>query len=424
LRFSVGKEHHISVSYKINRNNLIRFANKSSDRPELTAGSRMIFKTFIRKLHLILGLASGLIVVILGVTGCLLAFEVEIRNITEPFKKVKAETGQFLPPSALKSIADKKLSSGNALGVEYPGSEKAAIASWYDSTNYELVYLNPYTGEALKHKNMNEDFFRIVLDGHYYLWLPEKIGQPIAASATLIFLVMMITGIVLWWPKNKAARKQRFSIKWSASWRRRNYDLHNVLGFYMSWVAIFLAVTGLVFGFQWFARSVYWISSGGETMVDHAHPVSDTTKVAAYTNMADHLWSEHRSSLKENESISVYFASLPTDPLEVIINHKPGTYYTNDYFHYDQYTGKELVAAGSFAGKFADAAMADKIVRMNYDMHVGAILGLPGKLLAFFASLIAASLPITGFIIWRGRNNKKRAAPKAIANVVKLERAI
>jgi uncharacterized iron-regulated membrane protein len=32
---------------------------------------------------------------------------------------------------------------------------------------------------------------------------------------------MLITGIVLWWPKNKAARKQRFSFKWKniKSWK-------------------------------------------------------------------------------------------------------------------------------------------------------------------------------------------------------------
>ena len=41
---------------------------------------------------------------------------------------------------------------------------------------------------------MTADFFRIILDGHFYLWLPHHIGQPIAASATLIFVVMMITG--------------------------------------------------------------------------------------------------------------------------------------------------------------------------------------------------------------------------------------
>ena len=377
----------------------------------------MSFRLFTRKVHLILGLSSGLIVITLGVTGCLLAFETEIRSFTEPYKYVEPSSRSYLPPSSLRAIANKQFSPASVIGVEYPGSGKAAIASWYDEKHYELLYLDPYTGQVLKHKNMNKDFFRIVLNGHYYLWLPDKIGQPIAASATLIFLVMMISGLILWWPKNRAARKQRISIKWSAKWRRTNYDLHNVLGFYMTWVAIFLAVTGLIFGFQWFARSVYWMSSGGETMVEHAHPLSDTTKSAAYTNMADHLWNKHRKDLKATEAISVYFASTPTDPLEVIVNHKPGTYYTNDYFHYDQYTGEELHAAGSYAGRFADAAIADKIVRMNYDMHVGAILGLPGKCLAFFASLIAASLPVTGFIIWWGRRKKKPKSANAVPSL-------
>ncbi|WP_276131846.1 PepSY domain-containing protein [Polluticoccus soli] len=45
---------------------------------------------------------------------------------------------------------------------------------------------------------------------------------------------------------------------------------------------------------------------------------------------------------------------------------------------------------------------------MNYDIHVGAVLGLPGKMLAFFASLIIASLPITGTLIWWGRRKKSK----------------
>ena len=367
----------------------------------------MKFKTIIRKIHLWLGLGSGLIIVLLGITGCILAFEVEIRSITEPFQYVAEENKNYLPPSQIKSIADKHLASKKALGVEYPGKGKSAVAVYFDETHFERLYVNPYTGAVLKHKNMTDDFFRIVLDGHFYLWLPHEIGQPIAASATLIFLVMMISGLILWWPKNKNVRKQRFTIKWNARWRRKNYDLHYVLGFYMTWVAIFLAVTGLVFGFEWFAKSMYWVTSAGETMVPHEHPISDTTKVTANINMADRLWQQHLPEVGDKESISVYFASLHTDPLEVIVNHKPGTYYNSDFYHYDQYTGKELPATGSYAGKFTEAGLADKIVRMNYDMHVGAVLGLPGKLLAFFASLIAASLPVTGFLIWWGRRKKR-----------------
>lgn len=374
----------------------------------------MTSKKLILNIHLWLGLSSGLVIVLLGITGCILAFEVEIRNVTETFRNVDVEAKAVLAPSVLKRIAEEQLVSKKALGIEYPGEGKAAVAAYYDETHYELVFMNPYSGEVLKHKNMNRDFFRIILDGHFYLWLPNKIGQPITASATLIFLVMMITGLILWWPKNKAAAKQRFTVKWNVRWRRKNYDLHNVLGFYMTWVAIFLAVTGLVFGFQWFAKSVYWISSGGEAMVEHQHPVSDTAKQAVFTNIADHLWQLHKEDVQKDESLGVYFASLPGDPVEVVVNHRPGTYYNSDFFHYDQYTGKQLHALGSWDGKFSDAKTADKIVRMNYDIHVGAVLGLAGKLLAFFASLIAASLPVTGFLIWWGRRKKNKYAAYSV----------
>lgn len=373
----------------------------------------MNFKKLVGKIHLWLGLSSGLIVVFLGITGCILAFEVEIRSWTQPYQYTAQENRPYLPPSVLREAASPHMMSGKTLAITYPGEGRSAVAAYYDKENYELVYLNPYTGEVLKHKDMTRDFFRVVLNGHFYLWLPAHIGQPIVASATLIFLVMMISGLILWWPRNKAARKQRFSIKWTARWRRKNYDLHNVLGFYMTWVAIFIAITGLVWGFEWFARSVYWVSSGGKKMEAHAHPHSDTTQKLAQANMADYLWAQHKPQVEGNESLGVYFANLPDDAIEIVINHRPGTYYNSDYYHFDQYTGQLLEAPGSYDGAFKDAAVADKIKRMNYDIHVGAILGLPGKILAFFASLIAASLPITGFCIWWGR--RKKSSLSAIA---------
>lgn len=369
----------------------------------------MAIKKIIGKIHLWLGLTAGLVVLFLGITGCILAFEVEIRNATEPYSHVQPKNKPYLLPSSLKKVSDIHLASKKTLGIEYPGRDRAAIAYYYDENeHFEKVFIDPYTGEFLKQKDMTKDFFRVVVDGHFYLWLPPRVGQPIVASATLVFVLMMITGLILWWPKNKAARKQRFSIKWNARWRRKNYDLHNVLGFYMTWVAIFIALTGLVWGFQWFAKTTYWVTSGGQAMEEHAHPVSDTTAAAAYPNMADHLWQQHLNTVKPGESIAVYFAGKNSDPLEVIVNHRPGTYYNCDYFHYDQNTGKALHASGSWDGEFKKATVADKIVRMNYDMHTGAVLGLPGKILAFFASLIAASLPVTGFMIWWGRRNKKK----------------
>ena len=110
----------------------------------------------------------------------------------------------------------------------------------------------------------------------------------------------------------------------------------------------------------------------------------------------------------KKEALSIFFAAGPSAALSVSINHRPGTYYNMDNYYFDQYTGRELPGKGIYAGAYANASVADKIKRMNYDIHIGAVLGLPGKMLAFFASLIAASLPVTGFYIWWGRRKKKK----------------
>ena len=373
------------------------------------AKGKSAFKRITGWLHLWLGLSSGAIVLFLGVTGCILAFEQEIRSVTQPYLYVEQLNKSYLPPSQLKAAAEKYLDGKKASGIEYPAKNKSAVVSYWDvEENYKIVYVNPYTGQVLKAKNMRNDFFRVILDGHFYLWLPHEIGQPIVASATLIFVVMMITGLILWWPKNKAARKQRFSVKFNAKWRRVNYDMHNVLGFYMTWVCIFIALTGLVWGFEWFAKSVYFVTSAGKTLPPHEHPVSDTTAMATLkANPGDYVYSLMADKAKTGESFGVYYPATHTDAIEGFVNHRPGTYYNADYYHYDQYTLQELPATGVYAGSFKDAGIADKIARMNYDIHVGAVFGITGKVLAFLGSLICASLPVTGFLVWRGRKKKK-----------------
>ncbi|MDX5478837.1 MAG: PepSY domain-containing protein, partial [Cyclobacteriaceae bacterium] len=83
------------------------------------------------------------------------------------------------------------------------------------------------------------------------------------------------------------------------------------------------------------------------------------------------------------------------------------TYWRIDYRYFDQYTLAEL-PVDHIWNRFHEASVGEKLQRMNYDIHVGAIAGLPGKFLAFCLSAIIASLPITGFLIWRGRKKKRR----------------
>lgn len=366
-------------------------------------------RQLIGVIHLWLGLSSGLVVFVISVTGCIYAFQAEIRDLIQPYRFVEVKDKPVLMPSQLKAIAENELPGKKIHGVLYPKPGEAAQVSFFDldSRYYYITYLNPYSGEVLKVKDENADFFQVVLMGHFYLWLPPAIGQPVVASATLIFLIMLISGLILWWPKNKNATKQRFSIKWSAKWRRKNYDLHNVLGFYMTWIAIILAVTGLVWGFQWFAQGLYNVA-GGEKSLVYIEPESDTTHTATVDIPAiDILYKKLRAENPFAEAIEVHAPTSISSAIEVSINPDSKTYWKTDYRYFDQYTLAEL-SVDHIYGRSAEASGADKLIRMNYDIHTGAIIGLPGKILAFCASFIAASLPVTGFYIWWGRRNKKK----------------
>ena len=80
------------------------------------------------------------------------------------------------------------------------------------------------------------------------------------------------------------------------------------------------------------------------------------------------------------------------------------TVYDRDYYYFDQHTFTEMPVA--YFGKYKDADAGETLNRMNYDIHVGSIAGLPGRVAMFFGALLGASLPVTGFYIWWGKRKK------------------
>ncbi len=269
------------------------------------------------------------------------------------------------------------------------------------------MYVNPYSGEEVKNipppgkeKLRGVDyFFGFMLDGHLHLWLPHEIGKLFVDFGTLIFLFLLITGVILWWPKNKLARKQRLRFQWKPTtrWRRKNYDLHNVLGFYMTWIAIFLTITGLVMSFGWFKEGWYFVLSGGEKL--------EIRKPPNYKPISgdplDIVWARFNKKYPDFDGwIQMYYSTAPDEAIFYRADPMPGARNGEDAV-FNPYTLDPLGSENPFA---------DAILTANVSIHVGEIGGLPTKILAFFASLIAASLPLTGFYIWWGRRNKSAKA--------------
>ncbi|HVW59413.1 MAG TPA: PepSY-associated TM helix domain-containing protein [Puia sp.] len=375
----------------------------------------MTIKKIIHRLHLWLGLTSGLVVLIVGLTGCLYVFVDEIESVTVPYKQTAVRETPYLPPSALRAIAARTYPGKKVRYVSYrPG--RSAYTALFDK-DYSLgLYTDPYTGTPLHGRDLKNDFdlFAFVLHGHRGLWMPYPIGRPIVDTAVLIFIILLLSGLLLWWPKNlkRANRNKSFKIKWGAGFKRVNYDLHNVLGFYAMLILLVIAITGSLWGFEWFRNTFYKATSGGKTYPVFKQPQSDTLAHGHFRMDAiDSLFVRVQTD-NPGSAFFVFFPEKRPDPIQVTVNHRPGKTYDMELLYFDQVTLRRLPGPGVFKKRFRDASTADQVSRLNYDIHTGAIWGLPTKILAFFASFICASLPVTGFYIWWGRRHKKTKSIK------------
>lgn len=378
----------------------------------------MTVRKIVRKIHLWIGLGSGAIVFILGITGCILVFVDEVKPLVYPQRLfVSSAAGQ--PQSLTTLLHTAEDAWGEAKPVTameiyndptrtvhfraYRANDQEGTWYWDAKQYYESVFVDPYTGGVVATENSEFEFFRVVLFLHWSLLFSNAIGQPIVGVATLLFALSLMTGLVLWWPKNRKARRTRFRFRWKASTgaKRKNYDLHNILGFYSISLAFIIALTGLVWAFPWVNDGVQWLANVGtksESLV--IAPLPDNP-VEEEAGVIDKVYAAVRARYPDATGYHVYFGQSDDAPINVLIRYQ-GTW-RDVIEQYSAYSGNWLNTV-----KFSDKNRGEKLRSMNYDIHVGSILGMPGKILAFLASLIAASLPVTGFIIWYNRGSRHK----------------
>jgi uncharacterized iron-regulated membrane protein len=364
------------------------------------------FKKAVLFIHRWLGFMSGLVVFIVSITGCLFCFQDEIQDAMHSYRHVEAQERPYLQPSELYKLAEKQVPGGKAGMVTYVGKDRPAMIRVTDSKKaLHTLYLDPYTGKFLYDEDLRTNFFIIVEFIHLYLLLPVKIGKMVVGISVIIFVVLMVTGLVLWWPKRKTDRKRSFTIKWNGRWRRINYDLHNVLGFYATAIAIVLAITGLSFSFEWVNNGLYKAANLGTTYAAEKKEYrSDSLNKGKNFELVpiDAGYAYMRRQSSGAQMYLLYEGAGSEGVLYGTAYAKTLHFSGSDLYSFDKYTGKVL---SYLPNSKKSAGM--QLNNMNYDIHVGQIAGLPGKIIAFLVSLISASLPVTGFIIWLGKRKKK-----------------
>lgn len=353
-----------------------------------------------------LGISSGIVVFVVALTGTIFVYCDEVIDaIAGNAIHVTPPGTPALSPEQLISIFRKDHPDRKPFYfTAYKDPARSfKIASADKQERFAFTWVNPYTGATLKTSTAYYFFYVTahIHSGHIPF---GETGSLIVQISTWIFLIELITGLVLWWPRKwtKATRDQSFKVKWRAKFKRVNYDLHNVIGFYSLIPAIMLTVTGLIIVNKLLNDTTHKVLGGqpdsftmfrklAPAYEGHPTPAALTPIIERYFNSSDDI-QEVRLTIPPKDSMTFFFGA---------IGHKVGLKGLDGRMMlFNRFTGEEFPASPRLL-QGAD------IERVNMNLHIGFWSGWLGKLITFICGLICTSLPVTGFLIWIGRKNKK-----------------
>jgi uncharacterized iron-regulated membrane protein len=417
-------------------------------------------RQLLNDLHLWMGIASGIILFVVCLSGTIYTFSTEVQEFMDPEKftvqvqpgatplpaeaiiaKVTAETGGKVQSITIPADASRtytvnvkmdKGGEGKGRGGEGKGSDKGAGEKGGEAKkgpegaaakggpgggpggkggggrDRGINYLvNPYTAEVIgTTESPTSEFFMTMFRLHRWLLLDTEVGRPIVGWATVIFTLIVLSGLVIWFPQKVKNWRQGLKIKWSGNWKRINHDLHNSLGFYSSFLLLVMSLTGLTWSFEWYKEGFFKVLGVEQPKDRKEEPLvsklpadpaqASTLAIADFVKAADAVLpyeGDYRISLPADSAATVsinknkvgFFAPAASDKLQL-----------------DQYSGQVLKAE-----IFADKALNEQITSSIKPLHVGNVYGTFSKILYFIACLVATSLPVTGTMIWINKLRKK-----------------
>jgi uncharacterized iron-regulated membrane protein len=336
-------------------------------------------------LHLYLALIAGVFVIILGLTGSIMAFEPELDHL------LHANLWRVNPVGHAKSLTE----IARLVNERFPGEaisgytlSSSPALSYQVALKRGTAYINQYTGETIGVRPPGPDFLSYVHQLHLRLAWPTRSdpGKKIMAGAGVVILLLSISGLYLWWPL------KRFTFNSTSSGWRFWFDAHNAIGIFSFVFLIILSFTGVMIGFDEMTVPLMYGITGSQP--------SEQPKTPAPPPDA--------KPIGVDRAMEIAAAAIPgATPFAINIPGPKGAYLVRSHYPedltpggrsrviIDQYTGSVLFAEGS-----RTAPAGARLVIVNRAIHTGDIYGIPTKTLFSIVSLTLVVQVITGVTMW------------------------
>lgn len=369
-------------------------------------------KEIFRQIHLWLSVPFGLIITLICFSGAMLVFENEVMELTrhELYYVKKVEATPLPVDQLLEEVALTLPDSVSVTGISTFSDPERAWQVNLSKPHRASMYVDQYTGE-IKGKYERSAFFTTMFRLHRWLLDSMKAdggifwGKMIVGVSTLLFVVVLISGIVIWWPRTRKALKNSLRISVGRGLRRFWYDLHVSGGMYALIFLLAMALTGLTWSFGWYRTGFYKVF-GAEVQQGGAHGGAASRDVhkrdkRRHISSPYIYWQQVYAQLVQNNPD--YKQIALSDGTANVSFSAFGNQRASDRYKFNPRNGKiDKVIL------YKDAEKAGKIRGWIYSVHVGSWGGMLTRLLTFIAALTGATLPLTGYYLWIKRIWRKK----------------
>lgn len=382
-------------------------------------------KAALLQVHSIAGLVLALLFSLIALTGVIMSFEDEIvDHLNASIMQVVPRTTPALLPDELVARLKAVPEAGKVAAITLSSDPSAAVhvrfARDEQGARPSSLYLDPYDGHVLGVPR-GEDFFATVRRLHRWLLIPGDAkgwGRQITGVAALSLIVMLISGLVLRWPRRASSVKMWLKPNIGLSGRGLHRSLHAVIGTWVLPIYLVMALTGLWYSFDWYKDGVVWLLSRPDVAAAKMQPRQSRPPgrpEPAQSVGFDRAW----SALQHEESGGFARAqlTLPAGPGTVMRIRswlKDSTLESmRDEFRIDAVTGQVVSAE-----RYADKTLGEKTIASVLDIHRGAVLGWPGKLAFMIAAALMPLFAVTGVLLYLSRRKSRRPAQPPFGRLV------
>lgn len=351
----------------------------------------MTIRRLLLAIHLYVGLAAALVLLVASATGAVLAFEPDWDRWLHP-ALWRAGVGAPMHEDALVALVRRATGDTAAVrAIDFGGPGRAQKFTLADDRE---LFVDPATGAVLGARDARTRlaaFLFGVRRLHVQLFANQA-GEWVVDIATAAILLLVPTGVLLWW------RTKRAKVRWSGSWWRLTYDLHAVFGIFGSAFVLVLAVTGFFMAFEPALHVV--TGTKPEPALNPPHSVVPANAGAAPRASLDSLLVAADRALPGERTRQLIFRESPRSAVSAIKAGRGGV--GSSVVYLDAYTGAVLRA-----DDFVNASGAERAHALNQQLHFGTIFGFPQRALTSLASAVTALLTLTGVLFWGRRLVRK-----------------